>query len=143
MDTQKQGIPKMNAHYIDYIRALKKGVIINDYSYNPKLLRLERMRHIKVAYIMPVTGATYWQYHYEPPVISQAVAAPPLAVESKPTLASIRLADKIRYRDGQKIITAQWSQPVYKVTGEAHGCILLEDYRGGVIGRKPENVKVA
>jgi hypothetical protein len=91
------------------------------------------------------TNAPHWIDYiasFRKPGLPQAVAPTPLAVD-KPQLASIRLADKIRYVDGMKVVSSQWSQVVYKVTGEAHGFVLLQDSRGVIIGRKPENVKAA
>lgn len=74
------------------------------------------------------------------PVVT-AADAPPLAVVEKPLLARVRLADKIRYHDGKRIVSEQWSGTAYPVTGVQHGFVILDtDY--GAIGRKPENVLI-
>lgn len=93
------------------------------------------------------TKAPHWiQYiaHYRKPAPAVTVAdAPPLAVVAKPTLlASVRLADKIRYVDGKRVVSEQWSGTAYKVTGTQGDYTLLE-YGNGVIGRKTSDLKIA
>lgn len=66
---------------------------------------------------------------------------PPTVVEN-PLFARIRLADKIRWKDGVKIVSEQWSGQLYKVAGTQGNFTLLE-YGGGVIGRLSQNIKVA
>lgn len=65
-----------------------------------------------------------------------------LTVVEKPSLARIRLADKICYKDGKRIVTPQWSEQAYKITGTQGDYTLLE-YGGGVIGRLSQNIKIA
>lgn len=59
-----------------------------------------------------------------------------------PKFARLRLADKVRYKDGKRIVTQQWSNKAYPVIGHRNGFELL-DTGYGVIGRKPENIKAA
>lgn len=119
--------------YLHYIRALKSGVVINDYNYSPMLERLLSLRHVKCFMVLPNTGLGYREYSYEPPVAT---------VQETLTVARIRLADKVRYKDGKRLITPQWTGQAYPVIGSKHGFLLL-DTGHGVVGRKAENVKVA
>lgn len=122
--------------YIDYIRALKAGVPIHTYGHNPTLYRIaQSVQQIKVTIVIPVAGDTYTEYRYEAPVVTVA------DVEAQPTLAYIRLADRVRYKDGQRIITPQWSGQAYKITG-THGEFTLLEYGNGVIGRKANEIQV-
>lgn len=126
-------------HYIDYIRALKSGVIINDYNHNPKLARLQSVRHIECYPVRVAFGVMALEYRYQSPVVT-VTDAPPLAVVEKPLLARVRLPDKIRYKDGKRIVTEQWSGRAYPVTGVQQGFVLM-DTGHGIIGRRPENVR--
>jgi hypothetical protein len=65
-----------------------------------------------------------------------------LTVAPAPKFARVRLADKIRWEDGTRIVTAQWSNKAYPIVGYQHDCLLL-DTGYGIIGRRAENVKAA
>lgn len=129
--------------YIHYIRLLKSGAVINDYNYNPMLERLALMRHVKCFTVLPNIGKVYREYSYEPPIVTVQetltvadVPPSPFAVlPDTPVFARIRLADKVRYKDGKRVVSEQWSGKAYPVIGHRNGFELL-DTGYGVIGRK-------
>jgi hypothetical protein len=64
-------------------------------------------------------------------------------VYRKPIRAAyIRLADKIRYRDGIKVVRPQYSGQAYKVIG-TQGEYLALRYGAGTIYRKREELRAA